>query len=152
MRRKIPLVLANARLSPRSERRFRRFKIFVGTIFRRLNLICVPTPEDAERWKNLGAKASQIHAVGNIKYDVLNQSVLSDAAQRFREPGIDAARPIFFGCSTHRGEELILVDVFCKLCPEFPHMFLILIRRHIEWLNEIEAYLYKHDLLCMRQS
>src|SRR5207245_11148914 len=107
---KIPIVLANARLSPRSERRFRRFKVFVGPIFRRLNLICVPTPEDAERWKNLGAKTSQIHTVGNIKYDVFNQPVLSDAAQRFREPGIDAARPILFCGSTLWVEESILVE------------------------------------------
>src|SRR5207248_5638954 len=42
-RRKIPIVLANARLSPRSGRRFRRFKVFVGPIFRRLDLVCVPT-------------------------------------------------------------------------------------------------------------
>src|SRR5205823_9902552 len=151
-RRKIPLVLANARLSPRSERRFRRFKIFVGPIFRRLNLICVPTPEAAERWKNLGAKTSQMHAVGNIKYDVFNQSVLSDAAQRFREPGIDAARPILFGGSTHRGEEQILVDVFCKLRPEFPHLFLILAPRHVERASEIEAELRKRNLRSIRQT
>src|SRR5258708_9080169 len=112
-RRKIPIVLANARLSPRSERRFRRFEVLVRPIFRRLDLVCVPTPEDAERWKNLGAAASQIHAVGNIKYDVSNQPTLSDAARRLRETGIDAIRPILFGGSTHRGEEQILIDVFC---------------------------------------
>ena len=151
-RRKIPLVLANARLSPRSERRFRRFKVFVGPIFRRLDLVCVPTAEDAENWKNLGAKTSQIHAVGNIKYDVFNQPILSDAAQRFRETGIDAARPILFGGSTHRGEEQILVDVFCGLRPEFPDLFLILAPRHVERANEVEAELRKRDLRSIRQT
>jgi 3-deoxy-D-manno-octulosonic-acid transferase len=151
-RRKIPIVLANARLSPRSERRFRRFKVFVGPIFRRLDLVCVPTPEDAERWKNLGATASQIHAVGNIKYDVFNQPILSNAAQRFRETGIDAARLILFGGSTHRGEEQILIDVFCALRPEFPDLFLILAPRHVERANEVEAELRKRDLRSIRQT
>jgi 3-deoxy-D-manno-octulosonic-acid transferase len=151
-RRKIPIVLANARLSPRSERRFRRFKVFVGPIFRRLNLICVPTTEDAERWKSLGATASQIHPVGNIKYDVSNQPILSDAAQRFRETGIDAARPILFGGSTHRGEEQILADVFSALRPGFPNLFLILAPRHVERANEIEAELRKRHLLSIRQT
>ena len=151
-RRKIPIVLANARLSPRSERRFRRFKVFVGPIFRRLDLLCVPTPEDAERWKNLGATASQIHAVGNIKYDVFNQPILSNAAQRFRETGIDTARLILFGGSTHRGEEHILVDVFCALRPEFPDLFLILAPRHVERANEVEAELRKRDLRSIRQT
>ena len=112
----------------------------------------MPTAEDAERWKNLGAKTSQIHAVGNIKYDVFNQPILSDVAQRFRETGIDAARPILFGGSTHRGEEQILVDVFCGLRPEFPDLFLILAPRHVERANEIEAELRKRDLRSIRQT
>src|SRR5947208_9119159 len=102
-RRKIPIILANARLSPRSERGFRRFKFFVGPILRRLDLVCVPTRDDARRWKNLGATPSQIHAVGNIKYDVSNQPILSGAARRFIETGIDPTRPILLGGRTHRG-------------------------------------------------
>src|SRR5207247_5751174 len=149
---KTPIILANARLSPRSERRFRRFKFFVGPIFRRLDLVCVPTPEDAERWKNLGAIPSQIHAVGNIKYDVFNQPILSGAARRFVETRIEATRPILFGGSTHRGEEQILADVFCALRPEFPNLFLILAPRHVERANEVEAELRKRDVRSSRRS
>jgi 3-deoxy-D-manno-octulosonic-acid transferase len=144
--------LANARLSPRSERRFRRFKFFVGPIFRRLDLVCVPTPEDAERWKNLGATSSQIRAVGNIKYDVFNQPILSGEARRFIEEGIDATRPILFGGSTHRGEEQVLVDVFCALRSDFPKLFLILAPRHVERANEVEAELRKRNLRSIRQT
>jgi len=151
-RRKIPIVLANARLSPRSERRFRRFKVFVWPIFRRLDLVCVPTPEDAERWKNLGATPSQIHAVGNIKYDVSNQPILSGGVRQFLETGIDVTRPILFGGSTHRGEEQILVEVFCALRSEFPDLFLILAPRHVERANEVEAELRKRGLRSIRQS
>jgi 3-deoxy-D-manno-octulosonic-acid transferase len=151
-RRKIPIVLANARLSARSERRFRYFKFFVGPIFRRLDLVCVPTPEDAERWKSLGATASQIHAVGNIKYDVSNQPISSGEARRFIETGIDATRLILFGGSTHRGEEEILADVFCTLRSEFPNLFLILAPRHVERANEVEAELRKRDLRSSRRS
>jgi 3-deoxy-D-manno-octulosonic-acid transferase len=149
-RRKIPIILANARLSPRSERRFRRFKFFVGPIFRRLDLVCVPTPEDAKRWKNLGATPSQIHAVGNIKYDISNQAVSSGAARRFIETGIDTA--ILFGGSTHRGEEKVLADVFCALRSDFPNLFLILAPRHVERANEVEAELRKRDLRSIRQT
>jgi 3-deoxy-D-manno-octulosonic-acid transferase len=151
-RRKIPIVLANARLSSRSERRFRRFKVFVGPVFRRLDLVCVPTPEDAARWKNLGATPSQIHAVGNIKYDISHQAVSSGEARRFIEAGSDATRPILLGGSTHRGEEQILIDVFCGLRSEFPNLFLILAPRHVERANEVEAELRRRDLRSMRQT
>jgi 3-deoxy-D-manno-octulosonic-acid transferase len=151
-RRKIPVILANARLSPRSERGFRRFKFFVGPIFRRLDLVCVPTPEDAERWKNLGVIPHQIHVAGNIKYDISNQPILSDAARRFLETGIDAARPILFGGSTHRGEEQILADAFFALRSEFPDLFLILAPRHVERANEVKAELRKRGLRAIRQT
>jgi 3-deoxy-D-manno-octulosonic-acid transferase len=150
--RKIPIILANARLSPRSERRFRRFKFFVGPIFRRLDLVCVPTPKDAERWKNLGATPSQIHAVGNIKYDVFNQPILSGAARRLIETKIDATRPILFGGSTHRGEEQILADVFCALRSEFPNLLLALAPRHVERAKEVESELRRRSLQTIRRN
>ena len=151
-RRKTPIILANARLSPRSERRFRRFKIFVGPIFRQLDLVCVPILEDAERWKNLGATPSQIHVVGNIKYDVFIQSILSGAARRFIETAIDATQPILLGGSTHRGEEKILADVFCALRSEFPNLFLVLAPRHVERVKEVESELRQRNLRAIRRS
>ena len=151
-RRKIPIVLANARLSPRSERRFHRFKFFVEPIFRQLDLVCVPSSEDGERWKNLGVTPSRIHPVGNIKYDVSNQPRSSAELQRFIETGIDTTRPILFGGSTHRGEEKILTDVFCALRSEFPNLFLVLGPRHAERAREVESELRSRSLRSIRRS
>ncbi|MGZ4966508.1 MAG: glycosyltransferase N-terminal domain-containing protein, partial [Chthoniobacterales bacterium] len=44
--RHIPISLVNARLSLRSERRFRRFRALVAPTFRNLDLVCVQEPED----------------------------------------------------------------------------------------------------------
>src|SRR5207248_6099862 len=102
-------MLANARLSPRSERRFRRFRFFVTPTFRQLDLVCVPSTEDAERWKNLGVKPPRIHAVGNIKYDDSNPRHSSGEVQRLIKTAIETTRPILFGGSTHPGEEKMLI-------------------------------------------
>src|SRR5438874_447873 len=59
----------NARLSPRSERRYRQFRFFVAPTFRLLNLVCVQEREDADRWAALGVARERIHVVGSIKYD-----------------------------------------------------------------------------------
>jgi 3-deoxy-D-manno-octulosonic-acid transferase len=151
-RRKIPIILANARLSPRSERRFRRFRFFVAPNFRRLDLVCVPSSDDGERWKKLGVTPSRIHPVGNIKYDVSNQPRSSAELQRFIETGIDTTRPILFGGSTHRGEEKILTDVFCALRSEFPNLFLVLAPRHAERAREVESELRSRSLQPIRRS
>src|SRR4051794_2611189 len=52
--RNIPVALVNARLSPRSESRFRKFRWFVAPLFRQLDLVCVPELSDVERWAALG--------------------------------------------------------------------------------------------------
>ena len=70
--RKIPLALVNARLSPRSEGRFRKFNLFVRPYFQKLDLICVQEPEDVARWVSLGVESFRIHPVGSIKFDPAN--------------------------------------------------------------------------------
>ena len=151
-KRQIPVMLANARLSPRSERRFRRFRLFVTPTFRQLDLVCVSSTEDAAKWKDLGVKPPRIHAVGNIKYDVSNRRHSSVELQRLIESAIETSRPILFGGSTHRGEEKMLIDVFCALRSEFQNLFLVLAPRHVERVGEIEAELRGRNLQSIRRS
>jgi 3-deoxy-D-manno-octulosonic-acid transferase len=149
-KREIPVVLANARLSSRSEQRFRRFRFFVTPTFRQLDLVCAPSSEDAERWKNLGVKSPRIHAVGNIKYDVSNPRHSSGEVQRLIKT--ETMRPTLFGGSTHRGEEKILIDAFCTLRSEFPNLFLVLAPRHVERAGEIETDVRSCNLRSSRRS
>src|SRR5205814_10132305 len=58
--RRVPLVLVNARLSRRSERRYRQFRFFVAPTFRLLDLVCVPEREDTDRWAALGVLLDRI--------------------------------------------------------------------------------------------
>src|SRR5438046_2117843 len=67
--RNIPIVLVNARLSPRSEKRFRMFRSFVVPTFHMLDAICVQNFEDIERWKARGVAVDRINTVGSIKYE-----------------------------------------------------------------------------------
>src|SRR5690349_25056921 len=149
-KREIPVVLANARLSSRSEQRFRRFRFFVTPTFRQLDLVCVPSSEDAERWKSLGVKSPRIHAVGNMKYDVSNPRHSSGEVQRLIKT--ETMRPTLFGGSTHRGEEKILIDAFCTLRSEFPNLFLVLAPRHVERAGEIETDVRSCNLRSSRRS
>lgn len=135
--RKIPIALVNARLSPRSEKRFRMFRSFVAPTFRLLDAICVQNLEDVERWKAIGAEEGKINHVGSIKYDPENAEI---------DPQIPAAvltgfglekRTVIFGGSTHNGEEKVLAEVFRALRRDFVDLLLILAPRHTERTAEI---------------
>jgi 3-deoxy-D-manno-octulosonic-acid transferase len=143
----IPLALVNARLSQRSERRFRRFLSLVGPTFRCLDLVCVQEPEDIERWIALGVPRERIHHVGSIKYDPAETRVNPDLPlQVLRTLGIDGDRPILFGGSTHAGEEEVLGEIFQRLRADFPAFTLIVAPRHVERVGEIRMRLARLGL------
>ena len=138
--RRIPLVLVNARLSPRSERRFRRFRFFVAPTFRLLDLVCVQELEDADRWHRLGVERSRIWHTGSIKYDPADIDSNADV-QGIDHLAVKPEPPVLFGGSTHRGEEELLGKVFLRLRQKFPSLCLFIAPRHVERVREIRAQL-----------
>jgi 3-deoxy-D-manno-octulosonic-acid transferase len=150
---RIPVALVNARLSPRSEKRYRRFRFFVAPTFRLLDLVCVPELDDVDRWCALGVERSRIQPVGSIKYDPENVKVDPSIPEKIlRELKIDNHRPILFGGSTHRGEEEILAQTFRKLRAEFADLFLVIAPRHAERAHEVQRQLERLGLRVARRS
>jgi 3-deoxy-D-manno-octulosonic-acid transferase len=145
--RGLPLALVNARLSQRSERRFRRFRSLIAPTFRCLDLVCVQEAEDIERWEALGVPRERIQHVGSIKYDPAETTVNPETPlQVLRSFGIDGDRPILFGGSTHAGEEEVLGEIFQKLRADFPAITLIVAPRHVERAGEIRTRLTRLGL------
>jgi 3-deoxy-D-manno-octulosonic-acid transferase len=141
---RIPTILVNARLSPRSERRFRRFRFFVVPTFRLLDLVCAQEPDDVDRWVAIGVARDRIRAVGSIKYDPNGRDQTAEAqetAQTTRVIDANQRRPVLFGGSTHRGEEEILARIFLRLRQQFSLLRLFIAPRHVERLREIRAQL-----------
>jgi 3-deoxy-D-manno-octulosonic-acid transferase len=146
-KRGLPLALVNARLSQRSERRFRRFLFLVAPTFGCLDLVCVQEPEDIERWSALGVPRVRIQNVGSIKYDPAETKLNPELPiQILRAFGIGGDRPILFGGSTHAGEEGILCDIFQRLRGDFPAIMLIIAPRHVERAGEIRPRLARLGL------
>jgi 3-deoxy-D-manno-octulosonic-acid transferase len=141
--RRIPLALVNARLSPRSEQRYRRFRFFVAPTFRLLDFVCVPERRDVERWAALGVPRNRMHVTGSIKFDPDVRAQSQSVATSLRDvlPDVSSNSLVLFGGSTHRGEEEILVRVFLRLREQFPSLRLFIAPRHVERLQEIRAHL-----------
>ena len=141
-RRGIPLALVNARLSARSERRFRRVRALVAPTFRCLDLVCAQESQDIERWEALGVPRDRIREIGSIKYDPAETEPAAEFPfEVLRQFGIDRDAPILLGGSTHAGEEEILGGLFRDLRVEFPNARLIIAPRHVERTREVRAQL-----------
>jgi 3-deoxy-D-manno-octulosonic-acid transferase len=153
-RRNIPIALVNARLSPRSEKRFRMFRAITAPLFNQLDVICVQEPEDVARWRSLGVGAARIRHTGSIKFD--DASATPRAARDIRPVleslGVPACAPILIGASTHKGEEAALGRAFQSLKAGFPNLFFISVPRHAERAAEVRADLEALGLRVANRS
>jgi 3-deoxy-D-manno-octulosonic-acid transferase len=141
----IPVSLVNARLSPRSERRYRKFRWLVEPVFRMLKQVLVQEEDDIARWEGLGVDRERIHLTGSIKYDPEGATVAPAKIDELREvltrTGIAPSQPVILAASTHAGEEIELARVFQRLREQIRDLALLIVPRHVERRAEITAAL-----------
>lgn len=141
-RRGVPLVLASARISPRSVGKYRRLvPLFRKTLSHGI-VIAAQSEHDAERFHSIGAASRRIHVTGNIKFDFQPPAGIEAQGRRWREehaPG----RPVWVAGSTHEGEEAIVLDAHRRVLERFPDALLVLVPRHPQRFEGVRELLVK---------
>lgn len=126
--RKIPSILINARLSPRS---FGLWRLFKGTSREILNsfaLILCQTEQDATFYRRLGAQNVQVS--DNLKYSAAPLPCDDGDLQR-----LNAAlrrRPCWVYASSHESEEKLAARIYTHLKASTPELLTIIVPRHPE--------------------
>ena len=139
-RENVPVGLACARLSPRSERRWRKMSGAARAIWGLFDLVCVPESEDRRRFAEIGADPKRIAHTGNIKFDQA-ASGGGSREEEFRalvQPLGFTAEIIVAG-STWAPEEALLAKCLKELRGTHPQARLIVVPRHVERADEVEA-------------
>jgi 3-deoxy-D-manno-octulosonic-acid transferase len=138
--RNIPVRLVNARLSPRSARRYRKFKNWLAPLFGQLDLAALQENGDAAIWQDLGVSPEKIHVTGSIKFDPGSGPV--PALRPDFQNLLDAfgARPVVLVASTHIGEEAWIAEAIRAAAP---HALIAIVPRHAERRAEVKADLEK---------
>jgi len=143
-RRGIPLVLASARVSPRSVGKYRRLvSLFRKTLSHGI-VIAAQSETDAERFKSIGATPERTHVTGNIKFDFQPPPGIEAQGLRWREQNAPG-RPIWVAGSTHEGEEAIVLDAHRIVLRRFPDALLVLVPRHPQRFDSVRDLLAKRN-------
>lgn len=127
--RGIPLIVANARLSVRSARRYAWVRRLVRPLLRQATLIAAQTASDADRFRVLGAP--RVVVMGNLKYDLALPEGLAEQGRVLRRQ-LGEHRPVWIAASTHAGEEERVLEAFEILRRYWPDLLLLLVPRHPE--------------------
>lgn len=148
---KIPVVLVNARLSPRSEKRYRALRAWIEPLFQKLDWVAVQEESDVARFTSLGIEKERIHLTGSIKFDPTAERLplMRDDFLALLAP-IAGTRKIILGASTHDGEEVLLAKAV-----QNAGGFFLCVPRHAERREEVKEALERagfHVILKTEKS
>ena len=147
-KKKIPLILLNARLTEKSFKKWIKLKEFAKSIF---NLISISYPQNLETanfLKKLGVR--NIKYLGNLKfsenYDEKKDVLKIKLKKQFSN------KKIWIASSTHQNEEVICAKAHIELKRKIDNLLTIIIPRHVHRANEIIPEINKLKLNVVRHS
>ncbi|WP_029921891.1 lipid IV(A) 3-deoxy-D-manno-octulosonic acid transferase [Nevskia soli] len=148
-KRGLPLLVANARLSPRSFRGYGRLRRSIAGVLADCTEVAAQSEADAERFRSLGAP--RVSVMGNIKFDM---AVPEEQLRRGRElrAALGTSRPVWIAASTHEGEEQAALDTQRELLKRYPDSALILVPRHPQRFDEVAKLIERSGLRGVRRS
>ena len=142
----VPVVLANARLSERSQRRGERVAALLRPAAEALSLVLAQTEADADRLRRSGAR--QVEVCGNLKFDMAPDPMLLQTGREWRAA---LGQPVLLAAVTREGEEAMLLNAWLKQ-PEQTRGRLLIVPRHPQRFDEVSALLRSLGLSQSRRS
>ena len=131
-KKKIPLMLLNARITKKSFNRWKLFPNFSKKIFEKITIALPQNMETKKYLKLLGTK--NVKFIGNLKvFGETQKNNLKDLNLKKKF----SKRIIFCAASTHKTEELFIGRVHKELKSEIKNLITIIIPRHINRKKEI---------------
>ena len=154
VRRDIPVVLVNGRLTESSYKRYRMIKPVAAGMFRRLTGICVQDETYAKRFVDLGASAGRVLITGTMKFDTAQVAarVAGDDELATTMGLFPGAEPIWVCGSTGPGEEAIILRAYRQLLARHSRLRLVIVPRKPERFDEVARLIEDARFRCVRRS
>lgn len=143
---KVPMVLANARLSVKSHRQGQRLSVVMQPAAASLALVLAQTEDDATRLRDSGAR--NVVVCGNLKFDITPDEALLARGRSWREA---LGRPVVLAAVTREGEEALLLAAWMRQ-PADQRPLLLIVPRHPQRFDEVAALVQQAGLLLARRS
>ncbi|MCD8138577.1 MAG: 3-deoxy-D-manno-octulosonic acid transferase [Planctomycetaceae bacterium] len=159
-RRRIPVVVANARITERSVKRLSFAPGVARNMARAVEAWFAQTEEYAERLVRIGVPEKRIEVTGSVKYDAVPLEIDTALAGYYRRlfgcgetPYADGGDLLAVAGSTHPSEEKIFLEALQKAVGDKPvRRKVVLTPRHPERLDEVEAVARDYGTVIRRSA
>lgn len=153
-KRRIPLLLVNARLSAKSLRGYQQVGGLIRSTLADVSTLVARSAADADAFQQLGMNPARILVGGNVKFDLSVPDGLAAQAQHLRQSWGNS--PVWVAGSTHEGEEKQILVVYQQLRQSLPDLKLVIVPRHPQRFAEVFALCQQwatlHDWQVIRRS
>ena len=148
----VPIVLANARLSDSSLKKYQKFlpQLWCSTL-QRAALILPQSEAIAARFAALGVDPQRMQIAGNLKYSQPLPEGIEQLGADLRQQ-LGSTRPVWLAASTHEGEETIALETHQQLLKQFPELLLVLVPRHPQRFDRVFDQCQQSGLYSQRRS
>ncbi len=151
-KRRVPVLIANGRISDRAFSRYLAVRFFLRRVFRKMEAISAQDERMRSRFIALGASPDQVSVNGNLKYDWEPSPAQEEAASGLKHALRSSSQKLLIAGSTHEGEEEIFFQTYAVLRRTFPQARLLIAPRHLERLPSIEKAAERAGLHPVRVS
>jgi len=143
------LLLANARLSEKSFKRYQKFSALFLPCIACFDWIGCQSKTVAERYQTLSA--SKVVSTGNLKFDI---KMSENLTEKVIELGnlVEGQRDIWVGASVHPIEYQAVISAHLQLKKALPNILLILVPRHPEQFESVASYLTEQQIAFVKRS
>ncbi len=141
-KKKVPLLLLNARLTKKTYKNWSKFNNFSKSIFQLITKAYPQNYETINFLKKIGVK--KIKFIGNLKFSE-NYSKKNDKINLKLKNQLKNKK-IWIASSTHYNEEIFCAKVHIQLKKKINNLLTIIIPRHIDRVPEIISDLKKFNL------
>ena len=150
-RRGVPVVVVNARMSPRSAARFLKLGRLVRPLFAGVDVFAAQTEEYAIHYNQLGAP--HVVVTGSVKYDGAPGDRESPKTRELRRLfGIADHDLVWVAGSTQPPEETVCLDIFRRLRTKHPNLRLIVVPRQKDRFDEVAEQCERSGMSFARRS
>ena len=148
--RDIPLALINARLSAKSLTQWQKLSATARALFTRFDCILCQVRGTEQALELLGAPRSALRTTGDMKAASAPLPFEADEAAKLKAQ--IGARAIWVASSTHPGEEPLVTEAHRAVTTQYSDALQILVPRHPDRGDEIEAQLRSEGWTIARRS
>ncbi len=153
-RRKIPIVLANGRLTSSSFKRYKMISPITAAMVRRVSRVCVQDETYARRFIELGAAEERVRVTGTMKFDTaqIAERVDGDSDLAAAVGLLRGGAPIWVCGSTGPGEEELILREYRNLLAQFGRLRLVIVPRKPERFDEVSDLIESFRFKVVRRS